>query len=63
MQPPLQDVVEDVAQQFFADLPPQHIDSLALFSQKHPQDDFVLLDHFELAPATATSTATESNPL
>ena len=51
--PPLQEVVEDVAQQFFADLPPQHIDSLALFSQKHPQDDFVLLDHFELAPAPA----------
>jgi len=43
--------VEDVAQQFFADLPPQHIDSLALFSQKHPQDDYVLLDHFELANA------------
>ena len=58
MQPPLQDVVEDVAQQFFADLPPQHIDSLALFSQKHPQDDFVLLDHFELAPAPALSLTT-----
>ena len=58
VQPPLQDVVEDVAQQFFADLPPQHIDSLALFSQKHPQDDFVLLDHFELAPAPALSLTT-----
>ena len=29
----------------------QAIDSLALFSQKHPQDDFALLDHFELANA------------
>ena len=58
VQPPLQTVVEDVAQQFFADLPPQHIDSLALFSQKHPQDDFVLLDHFELAPAPALSLTT-----
>jgi hypothetical protein len=43
-----QTLVHEVAQDFFADLPPLHIDSLALFSQASPHSDFVLLDHLEL---------------
>lgn len=43
-----QTLVHEVAQDFFADLPPLRIDSLALFSQASPHSDFVLLDHLEL---------------
>ncbi|BEU94879.1 DUF1045 domain-containing protein [Acidovorax sp. DW039] len=43
-----QTLVQEVAQDFFADLPPLRIDSLALFSQASPHSDFVLLDHLEL---------------
>ena len=41
-------LVQDAAEQFFADLPPLRFSSLALFSEPTPGADFVLLDHLEL---------------
>ena len=42
------ELVQDAADQFFADLPPLHFSSLALFAEPTPGADFVLLDHLEL---------------
>jgi hypothetical protein len=42
------ELVQDAADQFFADLPPLHFGSLALFAEPTPGADFVLLDHLEL---------------
>ncbi|MFN9473893.1 DUF1045 domain-containing protein [Acidovorax sp.] len=42
------ELVQDAADQFFADLPPLRFNSLALFSEPTPGADFVLLDHVEL---------------
>ena len=43
-------LVLDAAEQFFADLPPLHFSSLALFAEPTPGADFVLLDHLEMGP-------------
>lgn len=43
-----QALVLDAAQEFFADLPPLTIDSLALFAEPAPGADFALLDHLEM---------------
>ncbi len=42
------ELVQDAADQFFADLPPLRFNSLALFAEPTPGADFVLLDHLEL---------------
>lgn len=42
------ELVQDAADQFFADLPPLRFSSLALFAEPAPGADFVLLDHLEL---------------
>ncbi len=42
------ELVQDAADQFFADLPPLRFNSLALFAEPAPGADFVLLDHLEL---------------
>ncbi|KRC27811.1 DUF1045 domain-containing protein [Acidovorax sp. Root217] len=42
------ELVQDAADQFFADLPPLRFGSLALFAEPTPGADFVLLDHLEL---------------
>ncbi len=41
-------LVQDAAEQFFADLPPLQFNSLALFAEPTPGADFVLLDHLEM---------------
>lgn len=43
-----QALVQDAAEQFFADLPPLRFNSLALFAEPTPGADFVLLDHLEM---------------
>ncbi|WP_026436244.1 DUF1045 domain-containing protein [Acidovorax sp. JHL-9] len=43
-----QALVQDAAEQFFADLPPLNFNSLALFAEPTPGADFVLLDHLEM---------------
>lgn len=44
------ELVQDAAEQFFADLPPLRFTSLALFAEPTPGADFVLLDHLEMGP-------------
>lgn len=43
-----QALVQQAAEEFFADLPTLRFDSLALFAEPTPGADFVLLDHLEL---------------
>lgn len=43
-----QALVQDAAEQFFADLPLLKFNSLALFAEPTPGADFVLLDHLEM---------------
>ena len=44
-----QTLVLDAAHEYFADMPALRFNSLALFAQPTPGDDFVLLDHLEMA--------------
>lgn len=44
-----QELLLDVAQEYFSDLPILQFNSLALFAEPTPGADFVLLDHVEMA--------------
>lgn len=46
--PQTQALVFEAAQEFFSDLPTLKFNSLALFAEPTPGDDFVLLDHLEM---------------